>query len=408
MVALTLKTSVEPSADFLHLDWATPLDQWPDESAVRLPRGRHRHVVRFISHEGQLFALKELPGRLAELEYKNLEFLQDADLPVVSLVGIVTERVSADGEPLDSVLITRHLSYSLPYLHLFAGEASTSLHLRVVDALAILLVRLHLNGFYWGDCSLGNALFRRDAGALMAYIVDTETSAIHDELSSGQRELDLSIATDNFAGGLFELESMGKLRKDLDPIEVVELLQIRYDQLWNELTKTEVVDSTELWQIQRRLDNLNELGFDTIELQIVERDGKRRVEFSPRVVEEGHHRRELMKLTSISAQENQARRLLSALYGYGAWLAEREGVDLPSAMQAYRWLVERYHPTLDAIPADLRAKLYDAELYHQILDHLWFMSEAAGADVGIDTAVHDYIDRVLKATPDERVIIEAD
>ena len=115
-----------------------------------------------------------------------------------------------------------------------------------------------------------------------------------------------------------------------------------------------------------------------------------------------------MKLTNIRAQENQARRLLSAMHGYGAWLAEREGVSLPSAMQAYRWLIERYHPTLDAIPPELRAKLADAELYHQILDHLWFMSEAAGTDVGIDTAVADYIERVLKAIPDERSVIDAD
>ena len=36
----------------------------------------------------------------------------------------------------------------------------------------MLLVRLHLVGFYWGDVSLSNTLFRRDADAYAAYVVD--------------------------------------------------------------------------------------------------------------------------------------------------------------------------------------------------------------------------------------------
>ena len=36
---------------------------------------------------------------------------------------------------------------------------------RLLDALVELLVRLHLAGFFWGDCSLSNTLFRLDAGA---------------------------------------------------------------------------------------------------------------------------------------------------------------------------------------------------------------------------------------------------
>ncbi len=47
---------------------------------------------------------------------------------------------------------------------------------RLVDALAVLLVRLHNVGFYWGDVSLSNTLFRRDAGEFAAYLVDAETA----------------------------------------------------------------------------------------------------------------------------------------------------------------------------------------------------------------------------------------
>ena len=57
----------------------------------------------------------------------------------------------------------------------------------MLDAVTQLLVRLHLAGFFWGDCSLSNTLFRRDAGALTAYVVDVETGELHPELSNGQR-----------------------------------------------------------------------------------------------------------------------------------------------------------------------------------------------------------------------------
>ena len=45
----------------------------------------------------------------------------------------------------------------------------------------MLLVRLHLVGFWWGDVSLSNTLFRRDAGAFAAYLVDAETGELHDD-----------------------------------------------------------------------------------------------------------------------------------------------------------------------------------------------------------------------------------
>src|SRR5207247_5626162 len=68
-------------------------------------------------------------------------------------------------------------------------------------------VRLHLAGFYWGDCSLSNTLFRRDAGALAAYLVDAETGEMHPRLSDGQRSYDIDIATENIAGEIYDLQA---------------------------------------------------------------------------------------------------------------------------------------------------------------------------------------------------------
>jgi hypothetical protein len=262
---------------------------------------------------------------------------------------------------------------------------------------------------FWGDCSLGNALFRRDAGSLVAYIVDTETGQHFDELTDGQRQHDLDIAIENLAGGLFELEALDRLAPGTEPVELVQQVLIRYDALWAELTHTDDLPADELWRIRERLRRLNDLGFDTTEVEMVEReDGTHHVLFRPRIVEEGHHRKILLRLTGIDAQENQARRLLSALNSFGAWASRSEGRDLPEAVYAYRWLTERYEPTIAAVPEELRGRLMDAEIYHQILDHLWFLSEEAGEDVGLDVATEGYIKTVLPYLPEESTVIETD
>ncbi len=402
MVAFRFRTGAE-ELSLVDLPWDQPLEDWPVERSVVLPAGVHRHVVRFMEIEGNTVALKELPDRLAEREYLMLERLREEHLPGVSLVGIATERVDADGEPLEGVLVTRHLRYSLPYRMLFSDQQFEALQERIVDALAVLLVRLHLEGFFWGDCSLNNALFRRDAGALRAYVVDTETAEWHDRLTDGQRSHDLSIAVENVLGGLFDLQASELLNPDVEPEDVALRLEERYRSLWAELNDEEEIPTTELGRIHARLARLNELGFDTEEYVLRASDGIAR--FRPTIVEEGHHVRTLERLTGVRAHENQARRLLAALRGYGAWLSQIEGEILPEAVVGYRWLVERYQPTLEIMPADLRDRLEDPEIYHEVLEHNWYLNESAGGEIDLLSAAHSYVDTVLEHHPDERTVL---
>ena len=113
---------------------------------------------------------------------------------------------SASGAQAPSrVLLTRYLDYSLPYrLVLTRAVLPAPLDL-LLDAFAGLLVRLHLAGFFWGDCTLSNTLFRRDAGQLSAYLVDAETSELHEQLSDGQRLHDLELARENLYGELLDV-----------------------------------------------------------------------------------------------------------------------------------------------------------------------------------------------------------
>ncbi len=204
---------------------------------------------------------------------------------------------------------------------------------------------------------------------------------------------------------------MGRLPEGVDPIEVVESLEQRYHDLWSELTRTDELNGDELYRIAERLERLNDLGFDTEQMEIRQTEGGRQqIRFRPMVVEEGHHRRELKRLTGIDAQENQARRLLRALHGYGAWLATEPGgpgTDLPEAIKVYRWLTERYQPTITAIPEELRGKLSEPEFYVQVMEHLWYLSEKAGQDYGLVNATNHYIDNVLAGLPEEATVLAA-
>ena len=402
MVAFRFRTGTD-ELSLVDLPWHRPLEDWPVERSVVLPAGVHRHVVRFMEIGGNTVALKELPDRLAEREYLMLERLREEHLPGVSLVGIATERFDPDGQPLEGVLVTRHLRYSLPYRLLFSDQQFEAMQEQIVDALAVLLVRLHLEGFFWGDCSLNNALFRRDAGALRAYVVDTETAEWHESLTDGQRSYDLTISVENVLGGLFDLQASQLLNPDVEPEDVALRLEERYRSLWAELNDEEEIPATELGRIHARLARLNELGFDTEEYELRSADGIAR--FRPTIVEEGHHVRTLERLTGVRAHENQARRLLAALRGYGAWLSQIEGEVMPDAIVGYRWLTERYRPTLELMPSGLRDRLEDPEIYHEVIEHNWRLNRSAGREIDLLSAARDYVDTVLEHHSDERTVL---
>jgi len=385
--------------DFLDLPWGLPLEEWESERFVEVVRGIGRHVVRFVDYSGALYALKELPERLAWREYRLLGELADQSIPVVEAVGVVAHRATEDEQ---AVLITRYLDFSLPYRTLFTGRGVPDLRNRLLDSLADMLVRLHLAGFFWGDCSLSNALFRRDAGALTAYLVDAETGELHPELSDGQRRHDLELARENVAGELMDLEATVGFPPDLDPVDTASEICSRYEALWSELTHEEVFGPNERYRVDQRLQRLNELGFDVDEVELRGDDRELHLRVTPQVVEPGHHQRRLLMLTGLHVQENQARRLLNDLYAFKAYLERKEGRQLPESVVAYRWLSEVFEAAIAAVPPDLRPKLEPAELFHEILEHRWYLSEEAGRDVGLDAAVRSYVDTVLRTAPDER------
>lgn len=385
------------------LPFDLPLADW-DLDHMHGVLGVHRHEVRLIELGDLTYVMKELPDDLARREYRLLRDLAEDGLPTAEAVGLITERPDS----LDGMLITRHLDYSLPYRSLLSGRGLTIPFLgdRVLDALVGLLVRLHLEGFYWGDCSLSNALFRRDAGALTAYVIDVETGERHGELSDGQRRLDLMIACDNVAGGLLDLQEAGRLRAEIDPFTVAAEIEERYGRLWSELTAADISDLDDHRGVRRRLDRLHELGFDVEELEMVTTPDGKQLRVVPRVVEHGFHAERLQRLTGLHAGENQARRMLDDIRSFGADLKGRNGAPLAENIAAVRWLDQRFEPTIAAIPGDLLGRLEAAEIFHQLLEHHWYLSERSERPVSLDEALQSYLTNVLASSPDERVQLD--
>jgi hypothetical protein len=125
----------------------------------------------------------------------------------------------------------------------------------------------------------------------------------------------------------------------------------------------------------------------------------------PRVVEHGFHRQRLRVLTGIDAGENQARRLLNDLRRYGAHIESRTGKRLREPLVAAKWMEDRYEPTIAAIPLDLVGKLEPAELYHQVLEHRWYLSEVAGFDVGLPPTIVSYVASILESARSEQLTL---
>jgi hypothetical protein len=351
-----------------------------------------------------VIAIKETTDEMAKREYEMLRTLQRLDVPCVDPLAVITNRHSDDGDELRSALVTRHLKFSLPYRALFSQQLRPDTATRLVDALAVLLVRLHVIGFFWGDVSLSNTLFRRDAGAFAAYLVDAETGQLYEGgLSNGQRENDLEIARVNIAGELMDLEAGGRIDEELDPITLSNGIVAAYRSLWKELTGSESFSSSERWRINKRVDRLNELGFDIEELAIKTTEGGTTVRIQPKVVDAGHHQRRLLRLTGLDAQENQARRLLNDLDSYTAKYG-RKAYD--EEMLAHEWLAKVFEPVIRAIPRDLKGKLEPAEIFHQLLEHRWYMSQAQNRDVPLAEALSSYIDDILRHRRDEATVIE--
>jgi Domain of unknown function (DUF4032)/Lipopolysaccharide kinase (Kdo/WaaP) family len=389
--------------DFLDLPWHRPLDQWEGHTdrLVDLPRGLSRHPVVFVQYEPYVYALKQLQPGAADKEYALLRAMEDLKLPVVVPVGHSSARTDR-GEV--SVLLTRYLEHALPYHSLFMRSSLTRYRDHLLDAMALLLVQLHLAGVFWGDCSLNNTLFRRDAGKLTAYLVDAETAEVHPTVSSGMRAHDLDIMEENVQGGLLDLDALGALPEGVDVRGVGAYIRRTYGELWEQVTSEQLIPSGERYRIQDRVRRLNELGFSVDEIVLEPSDAGANLRLRAQVTDRLFHRNMMHSLTGLDPEEMQARTMLNEIQEVKAALSNQQRHSMTLSAAAHRWLRELYLPTVDRLRPLVERGVEPAELYCQLLEHKWYLSERATNDVGHVAAAHDLLTRGLgrPSDPGER------
>lgn len=377
--------------DFLDLPWHLPLSEWSGQSGrlEEVPRGISRHPVVFVNYSGALYALKEMPKGQAEKEYNRLLEMEDQRLPAVTPVGHVQTQLSRGPA---SVLITRYLDRSLPYRSLFMQRGLMGYREHLLDAIAGLLVQLHLVGVFWGDCSLSNTLFRRDAGALQAYLVDAETAEIDPEnFSPRLRFHDLEIMEDNVDAELLEMVAGGLVSEGIPIYDTGANIRLRYQSLWEEITREEVINPGERYRIQERIRALNSLGFSIGEVKLEGSEGGEQLRLRVFVTDRNFHRDQLFGLTGIEAEEMQARKMVNEIHEIKAILSQVNNRSTPLGVAAFHWLENRYQPVTAALQSLADQTNDFPELYCQLLEHKWYLSEKAQRDVGHEAAVEDYL-----------------
>ncbi|CAN5782957.1 DUF4032 domain-containing protein [soil metagenome] len=388
-----------PTPGLLALPWDRPLSEWvvPEVPLRDIAVGMSRHLVKFVDADDQLWAVKDMPPRVAIKEYDVLRRLEDMGLPAVHPAGLVLQP-----EFETAILVTRYLEGSWQYRRLFMRlpPDQTAHRARLLDAMAGLLVELHRHGVFWGDCSLANTLFSRDGQLLQAWLVDAETSEVHPSLSNGQRRHDLEILVENVAEGLVDLAERLGLPEEMHEtlIAEAEQVQARYDTLWELLHAEPVFGFTDRYRVEGTIRRLNDLGFavDELALQPVSTDPSQ-LRLHVAVGDRRYHAQHLRDLTGLDVGEGQASILLGDMRAYQAQLCREVGHDVDERTAARLWVIEVVNPTEPLAHAAVHHAGTAIQAYCDLLEVRWLLSEEAGRDVGTNAALSALARNVIPA-----------
>ena len=391
----------EEIAALAGLPWDQPLESWPEDPSLTAQRGISRHIVRLVRStpepDSEIYAVKETVEEFAIREYEALKELGLRGAPSVSQIAVVNGRLDADGNELPCAIVTRFLPFSLPYRVVLSGSVTQHEITNMANALAHLLVRLHLLGFWWGDCSLSNTLFRRDADGFAAYLVDAETGEFQKHLSNGQREHDLDLARFNVAAELEDLKLAGVLFPDLDPLRASESVITRYRKIWKALSEPQILPANDRHAVEKAMRSLQDIGFAVEEVDIKMAGDQSTLTFTPKLVAPNYHSLRLKELMGLETEEFQAKRILASFDRFRS----REIEKTPDKSEAaQRWLDEVFYKVVDSVPSELKGRVEDAQLFHEVLEHRWYLGEKSGHDLGLDFATSDYIAQVLPSRMD--------
>jgi hypothetical protein len=376
----------------IDIDWSRSIVEWDDQRLVDLPHGISRHEVRFLALEGTTIALKELPARAAQRDHGALRRLEELGGTAVRPLGLVVRGEVDPGSEQAAVLLTRYAEHSFSYRELLAGSGFGARREQLLDAFAFLLVELHLLGCFWGDCSLSNVLYRYDAGAIEALLVDAETAELHPRLSDGQRRYDLAIMVENVSGEMADIAASQGLDVDQADLGLGEDIERRYEGLWREVAVQDTVPADQHYLITERIRRLNELGFEVEEVEVVRHPEGNSVRLRLKIADRNFHRNRLRELTGVDASENQARLILADLRHYES---KQPAVRTASgkALATIRWRVDEFEPWLRRLAQHIPPDADPVQAYCDVLHHRYMLSLEAGRDVGTEAAFRFWLEQ---------------
>lgn len=384
------KLQIRPgNPDFLDLPWDRPIDEWEHGRLVTMPTGVHRHPVVFVAYDEGVYAIKEMPNQLSHREYRVLVALQERTHRAAVPAGLVERGWLDPHAESSAAVITRYVEHAFPYRRLVSGPGFGPRRSQMLDAVAGLLVELHMAGCYWGDCSLSNVLYRFDAGGIEAVMIDGETSELHASLSRGQRLQDIDVMVENLAGEMSDIAAMNDVPISRADLELGSDIARRYEALWTELTDELVITKTEGYRIRERIARINDLGFSVGDIEIEPTDSGDKVRMTTSVGGRTYNSDRLRALTGVDASENQARVLLGDLNYHLA--KHGDATATGKRVGAFRWLTESFEP-LTARIGELWHGEDPVQGYCDFLNHRMELATNLGADVPNDVAFQSWID----------------
>jgi hypothetical protein len=357
--------------DFVDLDWSQPINKWTTDRLVEMPEGIHRHEVVFVAYREGIYVIKELPPHLARHEFDILRQMEEVTRHTARAAGYVERPWVARDREWAAAVITRYVSHAFPYRDLLSGIGFGHRRDALLDAFAGLLVELHLAGFYWGDCSLSNILYRWDASSIEAVMIDAETSRIYENLSLGQRLEDLAIMELNVAGEMADIAA--ERGADLDDADLFlgEEISQRYHSLWHELTTSLIVTAGDHFRIRQRIDRLHGLGFAVEDIDLIPVDNGTNVKIRVKVGGRQYHSERLRQMTGIDISENQARVILTDLAYHEAKFGRSSATG--KAVAAMQWRASVFEPLILRISELLPGR----DPYQAYCDYLAFRLDMA-------------------------------
>jgi len=369
--------------DFLDLPWDRPITEWETDRLVEMPTGAHRHPVVFAAYQQGVYAIKEMPLRPALNEHAVLLALEGRTTRSARAAGLVERNWLDPAQEGAGAVITRFVEHAFPFRRLVSGAGFGRRRNQMLDAVAGLLVELHMAGCFWGDCSLSNLLYRFDAEGIEAVMIDGETSEIHDALSDGQRSHDLEIMIESLAGEMSDIAAMSGEEITSADLELGHDIAQRYTSLWAELNEAPVVDRNEAYKIRERIARINELGFSVHDMEIEPTDSGDVVTMRVRVGARTFNSDRLRVLTGVEASEKQARVILGDLGYFLAKMGARS--ETRKRVGAFLWLTESFEP--------ITARIEEAwhgddpvQGYCDFLNHRMDLASGRGEDVPNDEA----------------------